>query len=105
MLGESGGVGKGLAAVVAPVRSLPRMGSKVSRDRRTLREPFLADGTAERFLSAVRSEMCGEVSSLSERLPADLAVVWLLTTVCTHVRLECGGAGVALATHLTHVAS
>ena len=33
MLGEGGGVSKSLAAVVAPVRSLPRVGAKVGGHR------------------------------------------------------------------------
>ena len=51
------------------------------------------------------TEVCSEVPGLGERLPADLAVVRLLPAVSAHVDLEGGGKGVALPTHLAHVAA
>ena len=57
VLGKCRGISKGLTAVVTPVWPLPRMGTKVSGHRRTLRKALLADGATEGLLSAVGSKM------------------------------------------------
>ena len=75
------------------------------RHGRALRETLLADGAAEWLLSTVRPEVRCEVRSLSECLSADLTSVGFLAAVGAHVGLERGGTGVALATHLAHVAA
>lgn len=103
VLGEGRGVRKGLPAVVAAVRPLPRVRPEVRGDGRALRETFLADGAGEWLLAAVGSEVRGQVRRLREGLVADLAVVRLLPRVRPHVGLEGGRPGVALPAYLTDV--
>ena len=42
---------------------------------------------------------------MGKGLPADVTAIGLLTAVRSHVRLERGGTGIALATHLAHIAT
>ena len=103
VLGEGGGVGEALAAVVAPVWPLAGVGSEVGSHGRALGEPLLADGAAERFFSAVRAHVGSQVGGLGEGFGADFASVGFFPTVGPHVRLEGGGAGIALAADLADV--
>ena len=103
VLGEGGGVGETLAAVVAPVWPLAGVGSEVGGHGRALGEPLLADGAAERLFSAVCAHVGSQVGGLGEGLGADLTAVGFFPAVRPHVRLEGGGAGVALAADLADV--
>ena len=103
VLGQSGGVGKTLAAVVTPIRPLTRVGAQVGRDGGALGEAFLADGAAERLFSAVGTKMGRQVGCLGERLATNITAVRLFPTVSPHVGLEGGRSGIALATDLTDV--
>ena len=103
VFGEGGGVCKGLAAVVTPVRPLPRVGAKVGCHRGALRETLVANWAAERLLSTVGPKMSSEVGGLSEGLATHVTPIRLLSTVRTHVGLERGGSSIAFSTHLADV--
>jgi len=105
VLGEGGGVGKSLAAVVAPVRPLPRVGAEVGGHGRAWGETLVANRAAERLLPTVGPQVSRQISGLGECLAANFTAIGLLSTVRAHVRLERGRASIAFATHLTDVAS
>lgn len=77
MLGKGRAVGKPFPTSTAFVGAVSRVCPHVSCHRATLRETTVAYGTFERFFSTVGAKVSREISSLSERLLADGALVWL----------------------------
>ena len=105
VFGEGGGVSKGLTTVVASVRPLARVSTKVSRHGGALREPLLTDGTAEWLFSTVCAHMGSQVGGLRERLSTHVTAVRLFTRVRSHVRLQRRRTCIALPADLANVVS
>ena len=75
MLGKGRAIGKPFPTGTAFVGAISRVCPHVSCHRATLRETTVAYGTFEGFFSAVGAKMSSEISSLSEGLLADGALV------------------------------
>jgi len=103
VLSKSRSVGESFTAKVTTIGTLSGVGAQVSGHRGALREPLLADWTAERFFSRVCAEMSSEVGSLSEGFAAYFTAIRLLSGVSSHVSLQSGRSGVTFATDLTDV--